>query len=194
MTIRIGLGLFTCALGALVACSSNSSTTASPAGAGGATAAASVASTTTASVAASTAGSGGAGAGGAGGGSCTAAMYSKYGAAAFTQVTDDLVTLAAADPQVGHYFSGLDTPAKVSAFEVSLDNFLVLVYGGPNNYTGPDMATAHAGLAISSDDYDYFVGLIVQVLMKDGVTTEDIGDCFAPPVVDPTFKASIVGK
>ena len=127
------------------------------------------------------------------GGDCTTQMFAKYGDAAFTTVTNDLVTMAAADAQVGHYFAGLDTPDKVTAFEDSLDKFLVMVYGGPNNYKGKDMTAAHTGLNITSDDYDYFVGLIVKVLTADGVAAGDITGCFAPPVVDAAFKASIVG-
>ena len=128
-----------------------------------------------------------------GGGSCTTQMYGKYGAAAFTKVTDDLVKTAAADPTVGHYFAALTTSADVTAFEAGLDAFLVMVYGGPNDYTGPTMQVAHKGLKITSSDYDYFVGLIVKTLEADGVSDADVNDCFAPPVTAASFKASIVG-
>jgi truncated hemoglobin YjbI len=156
-------------LTAMLACSSSSSST----GSGG----------TTSSSSAST-GSGG---------SCTTQMYAKYGPAAFTTVTDDLVKTAAADPQIGHYFAALTTTAEVTAFEASLDQFIVGVYGGPNDYTGPDMATAHKGLHITSADYTYFVGLIVKDLESNGVSDSDVTDCFAPPITAAAFEASIVG-
>jgi hypothetical protein len=57
------------------------------------------------------------------------------------------------------------------------------------------MKAAHAGLAISSDQYDYFITeVVVPALAENGVPADDITGCFAPPVTDPAFKASIVGQ
>jgi hypothetical protein len=170
----IAIAASTLALAA-TACGSSSTTTTGTTGAGGGSTSATTST-------------------GTGGGECTSKMYAKYGDAAFTQVSKDIVAAAAADAKMAPFFKSLDTQAKADAFIASLANFLVYVYGGPNNYKGPDMVTAHKGLMISSDDYDYFVGLIVGVLTKDGVSADDIMTCFAPPVVDPAFKASIVGK
>jgi hypothetical protein len=69
------------------------------------------------------------------------------------------------------------------------------VYGGPDNYTGRDMEKVHKGMKITSDQYDWFVSnVVVTALKESGVADDDIKNCFAPPVVDPAFKASIVGK
>jgi hypothetical protein len=57
------------------------------------------------------------------------------------------------------------------------------------------METAHIGLGITSEQYDAFVGMvIVPALQSAGVDPDDIEDCFAPPVIDPAFKATMVGK
>lgn len=57
------------------------------------------------------------------------------------------------------------------------------------------MRQAHAGLGITSAQYDYFVAnIIVPALTKSGVPMNDVASCFAPIVVDASFKATIVGQ
>ena len=101
---------------------------------------------------------------------------------------------AAPVDKVGGSFAAL-TPAQVTTLKTNLGAFLVYAYGGPNNYTGKTMEAAHAGLAITSDQYDYFItDVVVAALTEGGVAADDISGCFAPVVTDATFKASIVGK
>ncbi len=131
---------------------------------------------------------------------CTTQMFDKYGEAAFLAVNQSIIdkSLAAPTAQVGSSFQDLAATAdeaRLAAFTTNLGEFLVMVYGGPANYSGPTMEDAHAGLEITSDQYDYFVTeIIVPALAENGVPMEDITDCFAPPVVDEAFKASIVGQ
>jgi hypothetical protein len=90
-----------------------------------------------------------------------------------------------------------------ATFEGSLAAFLVYVYGGPAKityvdgkiYDGPqDMVEAHTGLQITSSQFDYFVAdIVVPALKRSGVAPSDISSCFAPPLLDPKFKSSIVG-
>lgn len=131
--------------------------------------------------------------------SCSSEMFDKYGVDAFLAVNTRIIDLAVAAPtsMVGPTFQDLaaQPTARVQEFSDNLANFLVFVYGGPNNYTGPDMETAHRGLGITSEQYDFFVtDVVVPALADSGVPEEDITDCFAPPVLDPTFKASIVNQ
>jgi hypothetical protein len=102
---------------------------------------------------------------------------------------------------------GSGTPASTiddaATFKGKLAAFLVYAYGGPSSitytdgktYAGPqDMVTAHAGLGITSSQYDYFVAsVIVPALTSSGVSVADVSSCFAPVVTDAAFKASIVG-
>lgn len=131
-------------------------------------------------------------------GSCAKDMYQKYGEAAFLKVNDAIIAKAVAAPtsKVGTAFKKLGKK-KAAAERVKKDlaAFLVKVYGGPDTYQGGDMETTHKGLKITSDQYDWFIGnVVVPALKENGVTDDDITNCFAPPVTDPTFKASIVGK
>jgi hypothetical protein len=129
---------------------------------------------------------------------CSSQMFEKYGQDAFLAVNDAIIAASVAAPtaMVGTSFQDLAAAGeeRVAEFTANLAAFLVFVYGGPNNYTGPSMEDAHEGLNITSEQYDYFVtDIIVPVLTEAGVSEDDITDCFAPPVVDPAFKASIVG-
>jgi hypothetical protein len=133
-------------------------------------------------------------------GSCTTKMYAKYGATAFGAVRDSIVTKALAAPtdKLGDAFQNFvsqSTPTKIDMFKTDLADFLVMVYGGPNDYMGVSMTEAHQGLSITSDQYDYFITqVVVPALSDNGVPESDITNCFAPPVTDAAFKASIVGK
>jgi hypothetical protein len=142
--------------------------------------------------------------------------FDTYGAAAFVAVNEAIFSNVTAEitqngtANLGDAFTkiGTGTPASTSddapTFKGKLAAFLVYAYGGPTSiqytdgktYSGPqDMASAHAGLGISGDQYDYFISnSVVPALTSSGVTTDDVSSCFAPTVTDPTFKASIVGK
>ncbi len=131
--------------------------------------------------------------------SCTGQMYDKYKQAGFEAVNKNILTnigtVSAMNPSpIGDSFKAL-TPAQVEAVEASLLDFLVMVYGGPNNYEGRSMKDSHAALEITKEQYDAFIGMVVvPALVTAGVPEADINNCFAPPVVDPAFVADIVTK
>lgn len=133
--------------------------------------------------------------------------FATYGAEAFVAVNKAIFAEVNAelnskgDSNLGNSFAGVrDFPT----FEGRLAAFLVFVYGGPTKITYTDgktydgvqdMQMAHAGLGITSAQYDYFVAnIIVPALTKSGVPMGDISSCFAPIVLDPGVKASIVGQ
>jgi hypothetical protein len=141
--------------------------------------------------------------------------YDTYGTAfvavneqIFTNVNSEITAHSTAN--LGDSFTKIgsgnppSTADGLAAFKGNLAAFLVYVYGGPLSttytdsvtYAGPqDMVESHAGLAITSAQYDYFVtNIVVPALTAKGVPTSDISSCFAPPLVDPAFKASIVGQ
>ncbi|MEO6601915.1 MAG: hypothetical protein ABIQ16_18700 [Polyangiaceae bacterium] len=141
--------------------------------------------------------------------------WDTYGVDGFVAVNKAIVAnvvselTANGSDNLGDSFSkiGSGMPASTSddmaTFEGKLAAFLVYAYGGPTSikytdgkmYSGlQDMGTAHIGLAITSDQYDYFVSnQIVPALTSSGVTGDDVSKCFAPIVTDKAFKASIVG-
>ncbi|MBV9949493.1 MAG: hypothetical protein JOZ69_21805 [Myxococcales bacterium] len=131
-------------------------------------------------------------------GNCTKDMFKKYGEAAFLKVNDAIIAKAVAAPvdKVGPSFKKLaKNKAEATRVKKNLAAFLVKVYGGPDNYKGRDMEAVHKGMKITSDQYDWFVNnVVVSALKENGVADDDINNCFAPPVTDASFKASIVGK
>lgn len=134
--------------------------------------------------------------------------FDTYGASAFVAVNKAIFAEVAAETtangtaNVGTSFT---TIADAARFEGRLAAFLVFAYGGPESvmytdgvtYNGSmqSMEEAHAGMNITAAQYDYFVAnIIVPALTKSGVAADDISSCFAPVVVDASFKASIVGQ
>lgn len=127
---------------------------------------------------------------------CATDVCTTYGAAV-PIVAGQIVDLAAADPLFMDDFAPLvaEGTEAVDAFKLSLANFITDAYGCTEGaYTGPSMEAAHAGLGITQEEYDAFIGLIVGVLTDNGVPEDDINLCFAPPLVDPAFVATIVGQ
>ena len=142
--------------------------------------------------------------------SCTSSgknAWETYGVDAFVAVNEQIFTNVFAElgasgtTNLGNSFSSV---SDLGAFKGNLAAFLVYAYGGPfkiqytdgKTYLGPqDMTAAHTGLGITSPQYDYFVtNIVVPALSSKGVPGGDISSCFAPPLVDAAFKASIVGQ
>lgn len=127
---------------------------------------------------------------------CETDICATYGAAVPT-VSQHITEAAAADPQFSAFFAALvaEGDPAVQAFIASLANFISDAYGCTTGaYTGPTMEAAHAGMGITQEQYDAFITLIAGVLADDGVTADDITYCFAPPLVDTAFSATIVGQ
>jgi hypothetical protein len=138
--------------------------------------------------------------------------FDTYGSINFVAVNKKVFELVGAELQahattnLGDSFNkiGQDGRDDGPTFEGRLAAFLVFVYGGPDHITYTDgidydgvqdMADEHAGLAITSAQYDYFIAnIVVPALTESGVPMDDVTSCFAGPVTDASFKASIVGK
>ena len=149
--------------------------------------------------------------------------WDTYGVNAFVAVNESIFTLVNSEvtangtANLGDSFTkiGSGNPASTTddaaTFKGKLAAFLVYAYGGPSSitytdgktYNGPqNMVSAHAGMNITSAQYDYFIAnVVVPALTTNGVPAgaggsadpNDVGSCFAPIVVDAAFKASIVG-
>jgi hemoglobin len=76
-----------------------------------------------------------------------------------------------ADPQLAHYFDGVDL-IRLRWHQAKL---LTAVAGGPDEYEGRDLGAAHGHLGITSDDFDRVVGHLVAVLQDGGVDEATIG-------------------
>jgi hemoglobin len=93
------------------------------------------------------------------------------GAAAVRAAVDDFYARVLADPSLAPFFSGTDLD-RLKAHQRS---FIAAAIGGPEIFTGRDMATAHAGLAISDADFDAVVAHLADTLTGLGVPGETIG-------------------
>jgi hemoglobin len=101
-------------------------------------------------------------------------LYKSLGGKkAIVVVVDDFVGRVAADNRINGFFKATASdPNRLAKFKKNLVDQICEAAGGPCNYTGKDMKTAHAGMGISSDDFDALVQDLVAALdkfmVKDG--------------------------
>ncbi len=103
------------------------------------------------------------------------ALYKGLGGKkGITAVVNDFVGRCATDPKIMSFFADdLKNPAQLKKFKMNLVNQICEASGGPCKYTGKDMKTAHAGMGITSGDFDALVGDLVAALDKAGVKPEN---------------------
>ena len=96
----------------------------------------------------------------------TAAERSLYdrlgGKTAITAVVDDFVGRVAGDTRINGKFANANIPRLKSM----LVDQICQASGGPCTYTGRDMKSTHAGMGVSSSDFDALVGDLVATLNK----------------------------
>ena len=99
-------------------------------------------------------------------------LYARLGReAGIRTAVDDFYERVVGDPQLAHHFTGVDLP-RLRRHQTAL---LVQVTGGPVEYSGRDLAAAHAGLGTTPVDFDRVVDHLVATLTGLGVAAEDIG-------------------
>ena len=90
-------------------------------------------------------------------------LYDRLGGkSAITAVVDDFVGRVAADSRINGRFANTDIPK----FKKLLVDQICQASGGPCTYTGRSMKATHAGMGVSSDDFDALVGDLVATLNK----------------------------
>lgn len=80
-----------------------------------------------------------------------------------------------ADPELSGYFAGVDM-STLRRHQVAM---LSAATGGPVQYTGRDMAAAHAGKAITGDAFGRVVGHLVATLETLGAEEQTIAQVVA---------------
>jgi len=96
-------------------------------------------------------------------------LYEELGGGdAIEAVVDDFYERVLADESIAHHFEGL----SMDELRDHQAQFLSVVTGGPTEYTGADMRTAHAHLALSDDDFDAVAGHLDAALADNGVDDE----------------------
>ena len=109
----------------------------------------------------------------------TAAAPSLYerlgGDTGLTKIVKDTIALHHENPDIGHYFADIDDnvlTARVVAF-------FAAGTGGPVNYQGRDMTTAHASMHMSDADYDSAVADVMKAVKVNGVDPQSASEVAA---------------
>ena len=100
-------------------------------------------------------------------------LYERLGGGtALTAVVDDFLANVQADTRINHFF--LD--ADMGKIKTGLVNLIGQATGGPENYTGRDMKTTHAGLGISEADFNALLEDLSRSLDKFRVGDKEKGE------------------
>ncbi|SRR5579883_1346455 len=107
-------------------------------------------------------------------------IYERIGGAASIQAAvDGLYTRILADPEIAPLF----VDVNMGALKAKQKLFFAQALGGPANYRGRDMRSAHARLKITREHFDRVADHLVDTLKSlgvDGETVNDILDAVAP--------------
>lgn len=94
------------------------------------------------------------------------------GEAAVNAAVDIFYTKVLADDRINHFFESLDMVAQANKQKA----FLTMAFGGSHNYSGRDMRTSHAHLALNEGHFDAVVENLASTLKELGVADSDIGE------------------
>ena len=102
-------------------------------------------------------------------------LYDNLGGkTAIVAVVDDFVGNVAADKRINAFFAATaKDPARMAKFKGNLVDQICQAAGGPCKYMGKDMKTAHAGMGISTADFNALVEDLVKSLNKFKVAKAD---------------------
>lgn len=99
-------------------------------------------------------------------------MYHEIGGReAVETVVDDFYNRVLSDDQLVGFFEDYDM-AQLRAHQVQ---FISSVAGGPVEYTGDEMRTAHEHLDIEERDFDAVGNYLAEALEDNGVAEENVG-------------------
>ena len=101
-------------------------------------------------------------------------LYNRLGEQKLRAVVNDTVDMAAKDPKValdraGKATGWMATPQNVENFKRGLFQFVAAASGGPQEYTGKDMVTAHKGMNITNEQFDAMLSHLEAAMDKNQV-------------------------
>ena len=118
-------------------------------------------------------------------------LYDRLGGYnALAAVVDDFIVRLVTDKQFERFFVGHSNDSKKRIRQHILDQFCAGT-GGPCIYTGRDMKTTHAGLGITSGQWDAAATHLIASLDKFKVPEKEKGEVIA---FVSTLKKDIVEK
>jgi hemoglobin len=109
-----------------------------------------------------------------------ASLYQRLGGMpAIRAVVDDLVSRILADERVNKWFAhAASDPATAEAYKRKLADFLCEGTGGPCQYTGADIVTAHKGRGVTGEAFNAVVEDLAATLDKLKVPEKEKADLF----------------
>ncbi len=111
----------------------------------------------------------------------TPSLYERLGGKpAIDAVVEEFVGRLAADTRIkNEKVAARFGVVHVPSLKAHLSNLICKGSGGPCEYTGRDMKSAHAGLAITSDEFGFVVEDLVAALNKFKVPEKEKGEVLA---------------
>ena len=112
-------------------------------------------------------------------------LYERLGGEpALTAVVDDFVARTASNPKVNFTRKGTPqewpaTPENVTKLKRRLVTFIAEATGGPKKYDGKDMKSAHAGMQITSAEFDALAADLSASLDKFKVPAKEKAELMA---------------
>ena len=119
-------------------------------------------------------------------------LYQRLGEIeGITAIVDDIVENHMSNPAVNaRYLPLKDKPEHFAEVRQHLINFLAAGSGGPQEYKGMDMLTAHKGMNISQGEYMHVIDDIMLALNKHNIDEQTQKDVLA---IAYSLKGDIVG-
>jgi hemoglobin len=108
-------------------------------------------------------------------------IYQRLGSAeGIAAIVDDVVAAHLENPVIrARFLPYLDSPEKVKLIKKHFCDFLGMGCGGPEQYSGRDMITAHRGMNINEMEFVAALDDILMVLDKHNIDPETKKDILA---------------
>ncbi|MDX1490455.1 MAG: group 1 truncated hemoglobin [Pseudohongiellaceae bacterium] len=97
------------------------------------------------------------------------------GAAAVDAAVDIFYRRVLGDPLISHFFDSVDMDRQIGKQKA----FLTMAFGGPNEYTGADMRTAHKHMNLTEEHFGAVAGHLQGTLEELSVPEDLIGEVMA---------------
>lgn len=106
-------------------------------------------------------------------------LYARMGGYdVIAAIVDEFSQTFATDPRAARFVSGMSLESRKRNRQLTVD-YLCAMAGGPVFYLGPDMKTAHAGLAISASEWQIAMDHVQRAISKMGVPEREAKEFLA---------------
>ena len=121
-------------------------------------------------------------------GSSAPSLYERLGATdGLTEIARATIALHHENPAIQHYFADIDDDNLVKHVVA----FFAAGTGGPVNYQGRDMTTAHASMNMSDADYDAAVADVLKAVKANGVDADSAAEVAA---ILESLRPAVMGQ